>query len=169
MRRLSVLLLAVLIAAPAVASYRGPLSYTSQARDEVEDIETIASGIRDPSARADLMTRLDHVDSLLARAEEQLQAPPRAPTLSFDDARTMVLQETFDDGRLEVIRRVARTGSFTTAEARALAELCTFDSTRKDALIALYPAVTDPQRFGLALDVLTFTSSKHEVVAALGL
>jgi hypothetical protein len=169
MRRFAILVVAVFLAAPALASHRGPLSYTSEAREELADSEAIVRGIRDPSARAELLARLDHVDMLLAQAEDELSTPPSPPMLGFADARTMVTRESFDDDRLEVIRRLGRTGSFSTDEARQLVELCTFDSTRKDALIAIYPAVTDPQRFMLALDALTFSSSRREVETALGL
>ena len=81
----------------------------------------------------------------------------------------MIEKQPFDSTRLEVIQTVARSGRFTTEEAAALASLLTFDSNRQDALIALYPAVTDPGRFVMALDILTYRSSRRQVTEALGL
>lgn len=169
MSRLSVLIVAVFLAAPALAGHRSALAYTSEARDELADTAMIARGVRDPYVRAELLARLDRIDQLVATVEHELETPAQPPRLEYADARAMVAAEAFDDDRLEVIRRLGRTGWFTTAEVRQIVEMCTFDSTRKDALIALYPAVSDPYRYMLALDALTFSSSRREVEAALGL
>lgn len=81
----------------------------------------------------------------------------------------MVRVETFDRDKLEAIHRAARNGRFTTAEARQLAAQLTFDGGKADALIALYPAVVDPHRFAMTLDILTFSSNRTKVAQTLGL
>jgi hypothetical protein len=89
--------------------------------------------------------------------------------LSYEDAREILSREDFDSGRLAAIERIARKGRFTTEEARALVEMCAFESTKQSALVALYPAVMDPGRYELALAALDFTSSRRAVAEALGI
>jgi len=89
--------------------------------------------------------------------------------LTYQDAREIVSRESFDSGRLAAIERIAGNGRFTTEEVRALVEMCSFESTKQRALIALFPAVVDPNRFELALAALDFTSSRRAVAAALGI
>lgn len=169
MRKTLLVALAALIAVPAFASHWGPLTYTREAHEELGDLRSAIRMVRDPVVRADLLTRIDRVDGLVSSAEGEFREGPPAPAVSFGDARTMVLRETFDDDKLAVINRLAGQTRFTTAEAMALADLCTFETSKADALVALYPAVSDPQRFGLALDILTFASTRREVESALGL
>jgi hypothetical protein len=168
--RLPLVVALLAIAVPALATnYRGPSFYTDQARDELADLERVASHVRDPGDRAELLARIDRVDALIARAEDELDNRPQAQALSYQDARVLVSGETFDDDKLRVITTLARTSRFSSEEARGLVAEMTFDSGRVDALIVLYPAVRDPERFVTILDVLTFASSRREVEDALGL
>ena len=169
MRKTFLVVAAALIAFPAFASHWGPLTYTREAHEELTDLRLALRNVRDPVVRADLAARVDRVDGFVSSAEGEFREGPPAPAVSFGDARTMILREDFDDDKLAVINRLARETRFTTTEAMAIADLCTFETNKADALVALYPAVTDPQRFGLALDILTFSSTRREVESALGL
>lgn len=169
MRKTLLVAAAALLAFPAFASHWGPLTYTREAHEELTELRSALRYVRDPVVRGDLLQRVDRVDSLVSSAEGEFREGPPAPQISFGDARTMVLRETFDDDKLAVISRLANQTRFTTTEAMALADLCTFETNKADALVALYPAVSDPQRFGLALDILTFSSTRREVESALDL
>lgn len=90
-------------------------------------------------------------------------------TLSYEDARAIVSRESFDSGKVEALRKVASKGRFTTEQAKNLADMCDFDSGKREALVALYPAVTDQARYMLALDILDFPSSRRWVEEQLGI
>lgn len=170
MRRFAAVLLAAAIALPAAAGYRNdPLFFTGEAREELRDLELLARSVRDPVMRAEMLSRIDRIDGLVGEAEQALDQPARPVGITMAEARGMVAAEAFDDDRVEVIGRLARSSSYTTMEARELASLCTFDSSKADALVALYPAVSDPGRFAMALDILTFGSTRRDVERRLGL
>ncbi len=168
MRRFAALTALLVLATPSFADHQpDPVALTDAARDELRGLDMMLGDIRDPRLRSDMQARIDRIDSLLADSERALRVD--AGRIGFDDAMRLVGQESFDSGKVEVLRSLGRDGRFTTDEARTLASQCQFDSTRADALIALYPSVTDPGRFQLALDILTFASSRREVEEALGL
>jgi hypothetical protein len=172
MRRALLALVAVttLVATPSIANHKAdPVVLTDAARDELRGLEAMLRDVRDPYVRADMQERIDRIDGLLFETERALGADAAADRITFGEASRLVDQEAFDSGKLEVIRGLARNGRFTTDEARGLAAKCAFDSTRVDALVALYPSVTDKGRYRLALDILDFPSSRREVEEALGL
>lgn len=176
---LAALCLGLLVTAPSVG---GPPSWDhhggggrsaqlTEVRAEIEAIQTLALEVHDPALRRDLYTRARHASDALDDAERQLRMDwePAPRGLSYDDALTIVRRESFESDRLEAIRRLASMGGrFTTEEVRGIVAECTFESTRRDALVALYPTVRDPQRFELALDVLTWSSSRADVLRRLG-
>jgi len=185
MTRMLALATALFLSVPAMSELR-PSTLLDHTHAELaamrEDIRTVPSR----QAQRQLHARVDRVESLLVRLENTgalhrgeharargpqrpPPAPPAPPGLSFDEAMHMVSVETFDRGKLEAVHRAARNGTFTTDEARLLAAQLTFDGGKADALIALYPAVIDPHRFGLALDILTFSSNRTKVAQTLGL
>ncbi|MBN2799840.1 MAG: DUF4476 domain-containing protein [Deltaproteobacteria bacterium] len=154
-----VALAALLIAVPSLASRpssrEGALD---QARQELIHIERLSQRVQDPRLRAQLADRIGHVDGLLVTASQ-----PVAQGLRMDEMLSMVEAESFDSGRVQVIRRIARSQRISSEQAALLTSRCAFDSSRMEALIALYPAVTDPWRFEVAVQVLTFASSREEV------
>lgn len=171
------------VTGPALSEHR-PAALLDQTFGEIASLKADINQIPQRHIRHNLDRRIERVEGLLVRLEatgaltqpdrrhvrpERPAPPPPPPALSFDEALHMVRAEAFDRTRLEAVHRAARVGAFTTHEARALAGELTFDSGKADALIALYPAVVDQHRFAMALDVLTFTSSKRRVADALGL
>ena len=178
--------LSVLSALPAQSGHR-PEVLMNRAQNQVEALDYTASQVRNPVLRDELQQRITRLDRLLDRMERmgayqnqpvfdeparpghRYPGPPVYRGLSYQDALHMVRSESFDSGKLEAVRRAARNGRFNTHQARALAAELSFDRTKADALIALYPSVTDPQRFSLALDVLDFQSSRRRVANTLNL
>jgi len=181
-------LLALSVTAPSLANHTAPNPYQdlAQVSSEIDAIQRLAYQVPNPRLRSLLLGRAQNAELALDSAKRSI-APPtypgrgrpdpgysrgsdyRAPALSYQDARRIVQREPFDSGRLDAIRRVARTGRFTTQQAASLADLCTFDSSKQQALIALYPAVIDPGRYEMALGILTFPSSRRSVERALNL
>jgi len=138
----------------------------SEARTELAALQYVAEDVRDRALRSQLTARIDRIDHLIQRADFAMDG---TYGLTVEEARSIVANEAFDSGKVESIQRIARQGRFSTAEARSLAAMCSFDSARADALIALYPSVNDPWRFQLALDILDFSSTRERVGQTLGL
>lgn len=171
MRRLAVpaVMIALAAALPSWGNHQeDPARLIADARIELASLDRLARGVPQPGLRAEIDDRIDRIELLLVRAEGSL-VPPEPRGLRFDEALSIVERETFDRDKLAVIQSLARTGRYTTAQARQLAATCSFDSTRADALVALYPSLVDPERFALALDVLDFSSTRRDVQQRLGL
>ncbi len=183
MRPLATALLALAVTLPSYGSHpHGPPSWTDQVYADLLTIEHLAQEVRHPHLRRDLqrharsaqqaLERGATVDSRRQRSRSS-RAPDTCPTrsnlLTYADAHEMVSRERFDSGRLGAIERIGRSACLTTEEARSLASLLTFDSGKEKALVALFPAVVDPPRYALALDVLTFSSARDRVASQLGI
>lgn len=180
MTRIAALSLLVLAAASPALSERTPTELMDRAQYQVRKLDADIDRVRHPELRRTLEERVARLDRLLDRLERTgaLEArhgprrpgayhPAQARGISFQDAMRGVRAESFDSGKLDVIQMAARSGRFTTEQARALAGELTFDSKKSEALIALYPAVVDPHRYMLALDVLDFRSSRRRVADTL--
>lgn len=172
------------IATPAVSNQRAD-ALLDRAQAEVHALDQDLDMVRNVHLRAQLEERVDRIDRMLQRLENTAAfddapgygngngygygygRPSRG--LTFQEARTLVGNEAFDSGKLQTIEMIARNGRFTTQQARALADEMTFDSGKAKALIALYPSVIDKQRYAMALDILTFGSSRRQVSNQLGL
>jgi len=94
---------------------------------------------------------------------------PSRSYLTYSESKSLIDNAYWESSKLESMDSIARNARLTTAEAKALANLMYFESGKRDALIKLYPAVSDPHRFALALDILSFSSSRREVSQALSL
>lgn len=187
MTRLIALSALLFLSAPAL-SERRPAQIMDMTYAELNELRQDLRHVNQRELRRNLRTRVDRVEGLLQRAERAgaFTTPPRAgpparsgpqrpppppppPALSFDEALQMVGAASFDSDKLDAIRMAVPVGAFTTEEARILAGQLTFDSGKADALILLYPAVVDPHRFPMALDLLTFRSNRERVMQSLNL
>lgn len=147
----SLVLAALLVAAPSLASRRSDTS-TEAVRQELTRLEHLTRRVPDTRLRQNMEDSLARLDGLLAA---------EVPTRSTEELLRMVEAERFDSAKVEVIRRLARTTRFTSEQAALLASRCAFDSGRSEALLAMYPSVVDPWRFEIAVQVLTFESSRR--------
>ena len=132
-------------------------------------MERTAYQVHDGYLRNDLNNRINRMEALVGQMEQQAQRGGDSYGLTFEEAMNRVQAERFDSGKIEVIRRLSARNQFTTREAKALANTCAFEDTKVEALIALYPAVVDKERFWNALDILTFDSSRRRVERSLNL
>jgi hypothetical protein len=163
MRYLTAAALTLVLAIPAFARHGGdPRDDLRRARAEIDAMESMLVTVRDPQLRGVLASRLNRVDSHLSSAERGL-ADVSSRGIDYGEASSMLRTARFDDERLEVIGMVARNGRFTVAEIQGLVRDFDFDSNRGEALILLYPACVDPQRYGLALGELRFSSTREDV------
>lgn len=184
MQRFAVVAIALTaLATPAMSSHT-PAVQLNRAQAHVEALDREIDQVRHPGVRAQLEDRVDRIERLLRRIERSgvrgpiygerpPHLPPHGPPgrpgfIDYEDALHMVRRESFDQDKLRIIQDLGGRMHLTTHQARALAGELAFDSNRADALIALYPSVTDPHRFRLALDVLTFSSSRRHVARTLG-
>jgi hypothetical protein len=173
-KRAIVLLTAIgsALALPALGSHRAANSAAQEARYELRQLDSDINKIPNPHMRSHMASRVDRLESLVEEMQRDLdraKARPASRPLLFEDVMFRVQNERFDSGRLEIIRRAGGRAALTTRQARQLASTCSFESCRTEALIALYPAVIDNYRFGRALDILVYASSRREVERALGL
>jgi len=180
MQRIALVALALVTTALPAVSNHTPAGLLDRAQANVQALDNEIDMVRNPHVRSQLEQRADRLERLLRRIERSgaLDEPRRprprpgpAPgygMLDFQDVRTLVQRERFDNDKVQVLQGVAGRARLTTAEARQLAAMMTFDSHKEQALIALYPAVVDPHRYRLALDVLTFSSSRRRVARTLG-
>ena len=179
MNRFALAALVLIGAAGPAVSNPPPEGLLDRAQAQVQLLDQELDMVRHPHLRAQLEQRVDRIDRLLNQLERTggMDGPPRRPGppphyqmsfLDYQDMRVLVQRERFDNDKLEVLRGVAGRARLTTDEARALANMLTFDSHKEQALIALYPAVVDKHRYRMALDVLTFSSSRRRVAQTLG-
>jgi hypothetical protein len=93
-------------------------------------------------------------------------SPPPGNAVSadeFDKLLKGLKAETFDDGRVSFIKSISNMRAFTSAQVRELLKEFNFDPGREEAAVTLYPRVTDPDNFFMALEVFTFDSGRKSV------
>lgn len=195
MRHFAVIALALTaLATPAISSHT-PASNLQRAQNNVAALDREVDQVRNPHVRAQLEERVDRIERLLRRIERSgaLEAMPppgafhdpgrfqdpgfyegprrphhRAGLITFDEAVRMVRQADFERNKLEAVQAIAGRVRLSSRQARALAAELDFDRNRAEALIVLYPSVTDPHRYRLTLDILDFSANQRRVAQTLG-
>ena len=171
MRPVVAALLALTLTVPAFSSHgHRPADPVREVRAELAEIERLTLQVRDWRLRSQMTTHLANAQYLLGEVDrpERAERCP-ADSLRYEDAHTLVQRERWDSDRLAVVERIGRRSCLTTEQVRSIVSLFDFDSSKERALIALYPSVIDKARFELALDVLTWSSSRQTVASALGI
>lgn len=69
----------------------------------------------------------------------------------------------FRDDKMKVIKRVAREAHLTVAQAEVLIESLTFSRDRKEAILILYPRLTDPSEVQSLYRLLDHSSHRRDV------
>ena len=133
-------------------------------RIALDDVERTAAEVQDPRLRRRLTARIARVNALLTETSPGLSDTDP----DFQAALDALEAERFDNERLERIRSIASERQFSCEQAALLAATCTFDSARAEALLLLYPALSDPQQLESALDVLEFGTTRARVRQLLG-
>ena len=106
--------------------------------------------------------------------ETPMVAPPPERPLAiapgpFADLRNAMDGESFDEGKLDLLREACGYHMFNADQALQLVSLLTFGDGRVDAAVMLHPRLLDPQNFFRVYGAFDFDSDKDEVRRRLGL
>jgi hypothetical protein len=141
-------------------------SLLAQARIELDDLHDQVGYVTQPRLRILMENRILRVEGLLNQVDRTLDGKP---IITIDKAIAQVNAQRYDNDKLAVIADLSESARFTSREIARIVDSCAFDSTKVEALIALHPAAVDPDRYGIALDTLEFTSSRSRAAVALGM
>lgn len=87
----------------------------------------------------------------------------------FTSLVTSIKAQSFDKGRLSVMRASLQTSAFTSNQARQLVGMLSFKSNREDIAVEVYPRIVDPQNFHVVYRSFKFSSETETVNKRLGL
>jgi hypothetical protein len=90
-------------------------------------------------------------------------APQPVAQADLDSLLKALRKEAFDNTKVPFITDIARTRYFTSAQARELLKTFSFDDGRGQAAVILYPRLTDPGNFYVALEAFTFDAGRNVV------
>ena len=153
---------ALMVGAPAMGS--GAAEALGEAQGELAALETALDEIVDPVERARLEIQIARVRSLIGHANLTLAGDP-VPDV-HDLAQRLVRHDRQRD-RLAEIRQMATERRYSSDEIAALLGHLVFDADRADAIVALYPAMIDPQNLSRVLRTLKFRHNRKAVAALL--
>ena len=94
-----------------------------------------------------------------------LATPRKVPLTAEQLAQFMkgLNANAFDNQKVPFVEEYARTRWFTSVQAKEVLKAFSFDDGRGKAAVALYPRLTDPENFFVALDAFTFDSGRKAV------
>ncbi len=82
---------------------------------------------------------------------------------SFDQFRTMLRNERFDNSRLTLAKQTISSNMFSTAQVKDLIPLFSFDDSRLDLAKFAYRYTADRNNYFTLYDAFSFSSSKEEL------
>ena len=97
---------------------------------------------------------------------------PRMRAMAMDKSdfkllRSLLKEESFDNGRIKMIRVACIGNCFTSSQCADMLSLFSFDSNKLQALEYLAPCVVDKRACGVILKVFSFTSNRQKAEALL--
>jgi hypothetical protein len=142
----------------------------SALEEGINRVERINNYYRSPRARPQIQRA---VDRARAEAAQQLEAAPQpyphpqrpaaVDAATFNRLLAQVRGAGLDEHRRNLIMDVAANYRFTVAQVIAFMRECSFESTRIDVAVLLYPAVVDPESWSQVYDQLSFLHSRQEL------
>lgn len=191
-KSLIALSLALSLSLPAAAQdgrygSRAPVTAQSAQSDPNRELDSLAQDlsalrslalqVRDYELRSRMYRRIEQAEASLLRAQRGFRMEDRQDRrqesmqnkVSYADMKSMLDGKHFDHDRIAIIERVAPSARLTTSEVTALVRMFDWDTDKKRALVALFPATIDQGRFVLALDALDWDSSRRDVAQQLGI
>jgi hypothetical protein len=84
----------------------------------------------------------------------------------YDMLLATINNESFDDGKLRVIKSAGQYGYLSSAQVAQIVDQMTFDDGKADAAIILYDAVCDRQNWYVVYNAFDFDSTKDKVESA---
>ena len=105
-----------------------------------------------------------------------IEAPPPPPpspsemsSSSFQSLLRALEAESFDDGKMSVLRQAASNNWFNTNQVRQAMSALTFGDAQVDVGVMLYRRTVDQENFFQVYEVLTFDSERDDLRSRLGL
>ncbi len=166
-RKTTASILLLMLASTALARPMvGAEDLVAETRIELDGLHRQVGFVTEPRLRLMMENRILRVEGLLNQVDRALDGKE---IISADKALADVESQRYDNDKLAVISNLSDSGRFTSREIARIVGSCAFDSSKVEALIALHPTAVDPDRYGVALDTLEFTSSRNRATLALGL
>jgi hypothetical protein len=91
--------------------------------------------------------------------------PPMMDQGAFANARDAIKRQPFDDDRVRIAKQVVGANRISSAQARELVALMTFDDSKLDIAKFAYTRVVDPQNYYVVNDAFTFSSTIEDLDA----
>lgn len=170
MRTLPLALL-VCLALPAAAR---PVHDGDDLRAENRRLRTAVDDLADGLDRIDRAA--DHlrdrrgaqrIHRLVADTLDRVQDEGDDSTVDIDDLVARVQNATYSDQQLALVQE-ASVGSFHVADVVRLMKACSYDDTRIEVAVALYPRIVDPGNWYQVVDGFDYASSIDTLRSRLG-
>jgi hypothetical protein len=161
------------------SSLRTDLAYFEAAHLELtrglERVEHAGRMSSDPRTRASIQRIVDETRQRAGRfvgdgaviTPRPVPPPPvnRYPTLSQSDFDRLVarIKSMGSTDAQETVRSAARSSYFTVDQAIVLLKACTYESSRIEMAVILYPRIVDLNRWFLIDEVFDYASSRQQV------
>ena len=162
----SILLFAMAPTAMARPSAADTDTLIAEARTELDGLHSQVGYVTQPRLRLQMENRILRVEGLLNQVDRVVDGRPE---ITVEKAIADVEAQRYDNDKLAVISELSESARFTSREIARIVGSCAFDSTKVEALVSLHPSAIDPDRYGVALDTLEFTSSRNRASLALGM
>ena len=108
---------------------------------------------------------------LAARDDDKKSKPAKPqPMKSADFAQLVeaIRSASFDDDKVGVVRLAAQNNWFLASQGAAVMDLISFDDSKIDAAVAMWPRITDPENYFVMMNKLGFDSSKEKLRKRVG-
>ena len=154
---------------PTVGSVIGAAAREVSA--DLREAHALLKNVADEATRTRLELLITRSELKALEIQKVLAGAPAVPKpatagISDEDfARLLqaLRKESFDSGKADFVVTFAATGRLSSEQARELLKAFDFDQDRVRAAVTLYPRVTDPQKFFVALEAFTFDSGRSAV------
>jgi hypothetical protein len=150
-----------------------------EAMDGLADVEHAADRMRDRRARqlGRVAERARDRASDFVRDYDREHAPDDGDDYyeyqpltdaEFQAVYKRVAAASFADDQIALVKSVAKSSYFTVAQAATLMKACSFDDTRIEVAVILYPRIVDARNWYQIEDALSFSSSKATLRSRVG-
>ncbi len=82
---------------------------------------------------------------------------------SFQQLKQTIGGQSFDQTRVNIAKQAIKDNAFTSAQAKELLELLSFEDNKLELAKMLYPVVTDRSNYIIVYDVFNFSSNKDKL------
>ncbi len=133
----------------------------------------LADEAEDKAERKSLRAQATVIDQQLAAVRRQIDdaaAADRAPAKpapmtndAFAALWNTVKHESFDSGKLKILRQAADANWFNSAQIASMMDVFSFGTSKVDAAVAMWPHMVDPENLFVLYNKLTSSSDKDNL------